>query len=82
MSVLLIGTIAIMGIGNNRPVAITEVKYEMTQGINEMGYCRRLESALHDGNGPIIKRGNKIISRITNPDGERITETTTFCVEL
>lgn len=83
---ILFVTVGLTTIGGNsshtEPPALTSFKHVFTEGFTPMGECRKMEAAFHDGNGPAIKRGNKIISRIETPGGRHTTETTTFCVEI
>jgi len=64
------------------PAAITVQKQVLTDPVNANGKCRKLEAAYHNGSDTSVKRGNKIVSRVTSPDGFYVTETTTFCVEI
>lgn len=78
---ILVASIAVISqVGSHAP-SVTSMQREFTQGMSPVSDCRKVENAYHLGNGPIIKRGNKLISRVEGPDQRQITETTTFCVE-
>lgn len=64
------------------PNSITSEKIQVSGGFNPEGTCRKVEDAFHLGNGPVISRGNKHISRVESPGGRHIIKTTTFCVEI
>ncbi|ABY62848.1 hypothetical protein ST201phi2-1p014 [Pseudomonas phage 201phi2-1] len=85
---IFVASILVTPVNNNRvnvpiaPATITVQKQVLTDPTNANGKCRKLEAAYHNGNGSSVKRGNKIVSQVTSPDGFYVTETTTFCVEI
>lgn len=78
---ILFATMALVSNGSAESPTMTSQKHEFKAGYGNIESCRKVENGFHLGNGPIIKRGNKLISRVESPDGHRIIETTTFCVE-
>lgn len=83
---LMVATVALISIGgistSVEPNSITSEQVKVSGGFDVDGKCRKVEEAFHEGNGPVITRGNKHISRVEAPGGRHIVETTTFCVEV
>lgn len=82
---LMVATVAVLAIGGTstriEPSSITSVQKEVRGGLSPDDRCRKLEEAFHAGNGPVMTRGNKHISRVEAPGGRHVIETTTFCAE-
>ena len=83
---LMVATVALISIGGNytkiEPNSITSEQVTVSGGFDVDGKCRKVEESFHEGNGPVLTRGNKHISRVETPGGRHIVETTTFCVEV
>lgn len=83
---MMVATVAVLAIGGQstsiEPNSITSEKIQVGGGFDPEGKCRKVEEAFHEGNGPVITRGNKHISRVQSPGGRHVIETTTFCVEI
>ncbi|ARV76640.1 hypothetical protein PHABIO_9 [Pseudomonas phage Phabio] len=71
----------LIGTASNNVSPTTEtLRVDFTQGFDLMDKCRKFEQSYHVGNGSIVSRGNKLVSRYV-VEGSKIVTLETMCLE-